>query len=153
MPESLIDLARRIVVGSSPLSERLHELATCVQGRKRYRWVGLYEVTRSEVRIIACTGQELPAFPTFPVEKGLTGEAVRTRESVVVNDVLTDARYLAAFGTTRSEMIVPILDPTKSSVVGTIDVESDRPNAFTESDRLELEQLALVLAGAFSSLI
>jgi putative methionine-R-sulfoxide reductase with GAF domain len=42
---------------------------------------------------------------------------------VVVGDVRTDARYLAAFGSTLSEIIVPVMDPERGEVIGTIDVE------------------------------
>ncbi len=47
-----------------------------------------------------------------------------------VGDVLADPRYLTAFGSTRSEIIVPVLDAERTTVVGTIDVESEEPNAF-----------------------
>jgi len=67
-----------------------------------------------------------PAFMAFPVTAGLTGEAIRSRNTVVANDVSKDSRYLTSFASTRAEIIVPVLDATGSSVVGTIDVESDR---------------------------
>jgi len=41
-------------------------------------------------------------------------------------------RYLTAFGSTRSEIIVPIFDAAHVDVVGTIDVESERLNPFDE---------------------
>jgi putative methionine-R-sulfoxide reductase with GAF domain len=53
--------------------------------------------------------------------------------------------YLTAFAGTRSEIIVPILDPTQSTVVGTIDVESDRLNSFRPEDQKVLEQCGLAL--------
>ncbi len=99
--------------------------------------------------MIAYSGPSAPAFPVFPIGKGLTSEAIRTKTTVTVGDVTTDARYLTAFGTTRSEMIVPILDDATANVVGTIDVESDRPNAFSEADRNAIEGIAAELAPSF----
>jgi putative methionine-R-sulfoxide reductase with GAF domain len=58
---------------------------------------------------------------------------------VNVGDVAADPRYLTAFGTTRSEIIVPVLDGASQNVVGTIDVESEKPNAFSEEVQTLLE--------------
>jgi len=44
--------------------------------------------------------------------------------------VRNDPRYLTAFGNTLSEIIIPVLDEKNGAVVGTIDVESERANAF-----------------------
>jgi GAF domain len=45
-------------------------------------------------------------------------------ETVIVADVSTDPRYLMTHATTRSEIVVPVVDGR--DVVGLIDVESDR---------------------------
>jgi putative methionine-R-sulfoxide reductase with GAF domain len=74
---------------------------------------------------------------------------VATGESVVANDVREDPRYLTAFGSTRSEMIVPILDRAGRKVLGTIDVESERVGAFSEGERAALERCAAAVVGLF----
>jgi putative methionine-R-sulfoxide reductase with GAF domain len=57
---------------------------------------------------------------------------------------LVDPRSLTAFGSTLSEIIIPIMDEKTGAVVGTIDVESERANAFSEKDQRRLEQCAKV---------
>jgi len=57
------------------------------------------------------------------------------RKTVNVGDVVADGRYLTAFGTTKSEIIVPVLDGGGENVVGTIDVESEKPNRFRKRCR------------------
>ena len=109
-----------------------------------YRWVGLYEVTYTEIMAIAWTGSTAPAFPRFPREKGLNGAAVATKNAVVVQDVSVDPRYLTAFVTTGAEAIFPVVDDA-GVVVGTIDVESDRRGAFTPEDEAFLRSCAAVL--------
>jgi putative methionine-R-sulfoxide reductase with GAF domain len=74
---------------------------------------------------------------------------VASGEPVVVDDVREDPRYLTAFGSTRSEMIVPILDRTGQRVLGTIDVESERVGAFSEGDRATPERCAAAVVGLF----
>jgi hypothetical protein len=56
--------------------------------------------------------------------------------------VRSDPHYLTAFGSTFSEIIIPILNPRDQVVVGTIDVESERANAFSDADRKNLEECA-----------
>jgi putative methionine-R-sulfoxide reductase with GAF domain len=63
-----------------------------------------------------------------------------------VGDVAADPRYLTAFGSTRSEIIVPIFNGQRDQVVGTIDVESERANAFDESTESVLVTCAGVIA-------
>jgi L-methionine (R)-S-oxide reductase len=98
-----------------------------------YRWAGLYDVLRTEIAVIAWSGPEAPTYPRFPIAKGLNGACVSGRRPVIVQDVVNDARYLTTIGGTRGEMIQPAFNDT-GVVVGTIDVESDRVNAFGSRD-------------------
>jgi len=112
-----------------------------------YRWVGIYDIGPEDAHVFAWSGKlGPPAFVRFPKTAGLTGQAVKTLETVVVNDVSKSDTYLTAFAGTQSEIIVPILDPTRSTVVGTIDVESDRLNSFRPADQQVLEQCGMALA-------
>jgi GAF domain-containing protein len=98
-----------------------------------YRWAGLYDVLAAEIAVIAWDGPEAPTHPRFPVSKGLNGACVSSRMPVIVQDVASDPRYLTTIGGTRGEMIHPIFGES-GVVVGTIDVESDRVNAFADRD-------------------
>ena len=122
--------------------ERAQQIADLVRALGPYRWVGVYDVSAELVSIIAWSGPSGPAYPTFPVTKGLTSSAIREKSTVVVGDVRSDPRYLTAFGSTLSEIIIPILHPQDSRVIGTIDVESERANAFSDGDRRMLEECA-----------
>jgi len=115
-----------------------------IRSARDFHWVGLYDVTATEIVAIAWTGANAPAFPRFPVNKGLNGAAVRARGNVIVQDVTKDSRYLTTFGSTRAEAIFVIISPGKN-VIGTIDVESDRMNAFTADDEKFLNCCAEVL--------
>jgi GAF domain-containing protein len=94
------------------------------------------------VSIIAYSGPGAPAYPTFAITEGLTGAAIREKATVLVGDVHTDLRYLTAFGSTLSEIIVPIVHPQSGKVMGTIDVESEWANAFSPADQRLLEECA-----------
>lgn len=123
-------------------------LAKWIANAHKYRWVGIYEVTPTEIGMIACSGSQPPAFPRFPVTRGLCGAAVARKAIVNVGNVQEDPRWLTTFGSTRSEIIVPVLG-VDSRVCGLIDVESDALNAFGELDETFLSECAAAISGLF----
>lgn len=125
----------------------LQGIAELLRTSGGYRWVGLYDVDHSSgmVSNIVWSGPDAPGYPAFPVTKGLTGAAISSGKTVNVGDVAADPRYLTAFGSTKSEIIVPVLDGASQTVVGTIDVESEEPNAFTEDVQALLEDCSDVI--------
>ena len=110
-----------------------------------YRWIGVYDVDHQskEVRNITFSGRGAPVFPVFPLDKGLTASAIATKRTVNVGDTTSDPRYLTAFASTLSELIIPILD--NDAVIGTLDVESEKRNAFTKEEQLFLEKATRVI--------
>jgi phosphoserine phosphatase RsbU/P len=76
----------------------------------------------------------------IPVGEGITGGAAASRHAVVVNDVQSDPRYLPALDAVRSELAVPMF--ARGKLVGVIDIQSTRLNAFSENDTSLLRLLA-----------
>jgi GAF domain-containing protein len=105
-------------------------------------------VTDTEVRNLAWSGPEAPAHPVFPIEQGLTGAAIRSRSTVLSNDVADDPRYLTNQQSTGSELIVPVL--LGETVVGTLDVEDPATDAFDEEDQALFEALATALTALYA---
>jgi len=134
------------VEGTGSRQSRLGRVAGIIRRAGDYRWVGIYDVANGEISIVAWDGPGKPAHPRFPVSQGLCGDAVRHGETVLVSDVTKDPRYLTTFGSTRSEIVVPILDPLTRRPLGTFDVESEKRDAFDEEDRAFLERSADELA-------
>jgi len=123
------------------------DIAELLRSSGSYRWVGLYDVdyTAGVVKNTVWSGPSAPEYPMFPITKGLTSAAISFGKTVNARDVEADPRYLTAFGTTRSEIVVPVFDGTSESVVGTIDVESEKPNAFTDDVQTLLEACSRVI--------
>jgi GAF domain-containing protein len=132
---------RSTAMGGGGRAEKAKRLAELIQKLGEYRWVGVYDVGAEIVSIIAWSGPGAPENPSFPASKGLTGAAIQQKRAVIVGDVRNDPRYLTAFGSTLSEIIVPVLSPD-GRVIGTVDVESERANAFSASDQQMIEQCA-----------
>jgi putative methionine-R-sulfoxide reductase with GAF domain len=145
----LLDELGRLLQNAEDREAKAVRIAETIRSAGDYCWVGIYEVSDEEITVIGWSGPGEPAYPRFPITQGLSGTAVTSREAVVVGDVTTDPRYLTAFGSTRSEIIVPVIEPAMRKVVGTIDVESEQKNAFTDADRATLERCAAAIADLF----
>jgi L-methionine (R)-S-oxide reductase len=150
-PDSIVDVAaadlvedvRHEAATDAPAEARARRAAELIRARTGRRWVGIYRVTTEEVRNLAWSGPAAPAYPNFPIDRGLTGAAIRSRSTVLANDVASDPRYLTNQESTGSELIIPVL--LDGRVVGTLDIEDARTNAFSEDDQTLFEQLAAAL--------
>lgn len=108
-----------------------------------YTWVGIYLLDGEELVLGPFLGKPSPHI-RIPIGRGICGAAARDKQTIVVDDVNADERYLACSLETKSEIVVPVLIGTR--VLGEIDVDSDRPAAFNGDDRNLLEQVAKLLA-------
>jgi L-methionine (R)-S-oxide reductase len=140
--DNTLNEIRSTAAAGGDRTEKAKRLAELIRKIGGYRWVGVYDVGAEVVSIIAWSGPGAPEFPSFPVSKGLTGAAIQQKRAVVVGDVRNDPRYLTAFGSTLSEIIVPVLAPGEERVIGTVDVESEQANAFSDRDQRMIEQCA-----------
>jgi len=102
----------------------------------------LYSEKRRELRIRYALGhrEEVVENWSIPLGQGITGAAALTREPVLAADVRSDPRYLNAVEAVRTELAVPMI--ARRKLVGVIDMQSTRPNAFTEQDRALLRLIA-----------
>ena len=111
---------------------------------EHYSWVGIYLVEGDDLVLGPWQGPQATEHVRIPIGTGVCGAAAASGKTEVVDDVGADARYLACFPSTRSEIVVPIA--YEGSVVGEIDIDSDRPAAFGPDDRSLLERVALLIS-------
>jgi len=74
------------------------------------------------------------------LDEGITGWVARTGEPARVDDVSADKRYVTVRAGIQSEMAVPLV--MEGEVRGVLNVDSDRPAAFSAEDQELLEELA-----------
>jgi L-methionine (R)-S-oxide reductase len=111
-----------------------------------YAWVGIYLLDGEHLQLGPFLGKPSP-HTRIPLNQGICGAAATHRETIIVDDVDADPRYLACSLETRSEIVVPIM--TGARVLGEIDVDSDKKAAFGPADRELLEATAALLAAKF----
>ena len=127
----------------------MKQVAELIRVARGYRWVGIYKVTKKEFVALSWTGDEPLAYPRFPLCQGLCGAVLESHKPIVLGDVRKDPRCLPAFHTTRSEIIVPMINEEKK-IVGMLDAESDKLDAFTTEDRGFLERAGSLIAHCLS---
>jgi GAF domain-containing protein len=108
-----------------------------------YSWVGIYLLEGDELVLGPFVGKPSP-HTRIPLGRGICGAAATQKQTIVVDDVNADPRYLACSLETKSEIVVPIMKG--AAVLGEIDIDSDTPAAFGDADRKLLEAAASVLA-------
>jgi GAF domain-containing protein len=131
-----------ILRSNNARDEKARLIADKIRLSRGYPWAGIYDVKEDEIKIISCAGRSEPLIPSFPKDKGLNGRAVMQRKTVIVNDIDKDEDYLLTFTNTKSEIVVPVFDKAGKQIVGTIDVEGEKINAFSEKDVKFLEDCA-----------
>src|SRR5580692_8990715 len=110
-----------------------------------YNWVGFYMLDPGDKNVLVLgpfRGAQTEHV-RIPVTEGICGAAVAQGQTVIVEDVCGDPRYLACSIETRSEIVVPIR--ANGKIVGEIDIDSHKLNAFGAEDRAFLENCAEVL--------
>lgn len=139
----------------APGQPTVEDLMTVIVGRLqqhvvKYHWVGFYMIETStdpdEVPVLVLgpfVGAETP-HKRIPLNQGICGAAASSGNTVVVDDVNSDPRYLACSLKTKSEIVVPIR--VHGAVVGELDVDSHEPAAFGAEDRALCEYAASLVA-------
>ncbi len=95
----------------------------------------LYSEKRAGLRIVHSIGhrEEVIKSLVIPLGEGITGLAASRRQPVLVPDVRKEPAYLNALDAVRSELAVPML--ARGKLVGVIDLQSTRLNAYNQQDR------------------
>lgn len=134
----------RSATNSRDLMQRLCRLLH--ERMLKYNWVGFYMIEPGQPPMLALgafVGAMTP-HTRIPMNQGICGAAASSGQTVVVDDVSKDPRYLACSLETKSEIVVPVFAHGK--VVGELDIDSHFPAAFTLEDR-ELVQHCAALVG------
>jgi sigma-B regulation protein RsbU (phosphoserine phosphatase) len=106
----------------------------------------LYNEKRRDLRIRYALGHRDDVVRSWSIElgQGITGTAALTREPVLAGDVRSDPRYLNSVEAVRTELAVPMI--ARRRLVGVIDLQSTRLNAYSEQDRALLRLIAARVA-------
>lgn len=116
--------------------------------------IRLIDERTGRLEIVMSTGLpqeaiELEIYP-LPEDNGITGYVAATGRSYICADTSCDSRFLPGLANARSSLTVPLR--LHDRVIGVFNIESDRPDAFTEDDRQFAEIFARYVAIALHML-
>lgn len=98
----------------------------------RFNWTGFYRVVATDLLKIG-PYQGGHGCLVIPFARGVCGAAARTGEVQLVPDVDAFPGHIACASSTRSEIVLPVFDAS-GALIGVFDIDSDQPDAFTQTD-------------------
>jgi GAF domain-containing protein len=112
----------------------------------KYNWVGFYMLEPgAQPPMLALGAFEGAMTPhtRIPLNQGICGAAASSGQTVVVDDVSKDPRYLACSLETKSEIVVPVF--VHGTVVGELDIDSHFAAAFTAEHQALVQYCAMLV--------
>lgn len=104
-------------------------------------WVGFYLFNGEKLYLgpfqgkVACTNIE--------IGKGVCGTAARKRETIIVADVNKFPGHIACDSSSKSEIVIPLIQTGK--LLGVLDIDSYEQNSFGIIDKNYLEEICKFL--------
>jgi len=105
----------------------------------RFDWTGFYRVVAPDLLKIG-PYQGGHGCLVIPFSRGVCGAAARTRQVQLVADVDAFPGHIACASSTRSELVLPVFDG-QGKVIGVFDIDSNQPDAFTQTDADALSEI------------
>ena len=106
-----------------------------------YFWVGFYRVDRQKPsELVIGPYQGTLGCLRIPFGRGVCGAVAQSRSTLIVPDVDAFPGHIACDSQSRSEIVVPVLDPS-GALIAVLDVDSDQLDAFDPIDAAGLERI------------
>jgi len=112
-----------------------------------FHWVGFYRVVSPGLLKVG-PYQGGHGCLTIPFDRGVCGRCAREKRTQLVEDVRLLPYHIACSATTRSEIVVPVLD-RRGDVRAVLDIDSDLLAAFDAVDQEALERLTRAISDVY----
>lgn len=146
----LVDNIRIAVANLGTETEVLRTAAEMLDSYSAgFNWTGFYMKRGDHLEVGPFVGPKTE-HTKIELNRGICGAAASSRKTIRVDDVQSDPRFLACSVSTRSEIVVPLMDGDKC--LGEIDIDSDQPSFFNSQDQSMLEDLAAVIVARLKQL-
>jgi len=131
-----------LIAGESDLIANVANIAAVLKEAFGFLWVGFY--LEKNAQLILGPFQGPLACTRINFDQGVCGHAFTTKQTVIVPNVDEFPVHIACSSMARSEIVVPIC-AADGSIFGVLDVDSDKLNDFSKTDRDGLEAVVSVL--------
>lgn len=152
---TLVSEVSKSVTSTLELSQLMRDSANLIHEKFKYPHVSLFTVhpNRRLISYEAGSGKRSKQLEGYTISlddsMGIMPWVAQNKKTVLANDVTKDKRYVPSPlppKNTKSELCVPLLFNDK--VIGLLDIQSDKLNAFTEDDQIMFEAVADTMAAA-----
>ena len=139
--ETILPQIQSLVSGETDLTANMANVSAVLHDAFDFWWVGFYLVRDEQLVLgpfqgpVACT--------RIPFNRGVCGTAWAKAETIVVPDVHLFPGHIACSSLSQSEIVVPLI--RDNQVFAVLDIDSRDLNAFDDTDRHYLEQIAKFL--------
>ena len=141
----MIEEVRALINKDLPLVSNLSNVSALLNTLGDLNWCGFYLVKDDVLYLGPFQGEV--ACTMISKGRGVCGEAFKTKQAIIVDNVLEYANHIACSSRSRSEIVVPIIKDEK--VVGVIDLDSPKFSRFNMEDKFMLEEVAKILSELF----
>ena len=144
--QGLVEQARRLLAGDNDPFERFVAVAGAIAEATGSDRAWIIRLEGEWLRTAGGVGMVLadPRHQPLHISKGIVGRVAREAQPRCIDDVIGDPDYYAATALTRAELAVPIR--RDGQVVGVINCEANRINAFGEDEQRMIEAVATIVA-------
>lgn len=139
--EELLPQIQQLLHNEPDLIANLANVSAVLREAFGFFWVGFYLVQGDELVLgpfqgnLACT--------RIRKGRGVCGKSWETAQTVLVPDVDLFPGHIACSSLSRSEIVVPIFK--NETVVGVLDVDSDKVDDFDQQDAFYLEKMMTLI--------
>jgi len=134
---SLMPQVQGLLEGETDIVANMANLVAALKEQFNFFWVGFYLVKKDELVLgpfqgpVACT--------RIAKGRGVCGTSWEKNETLIVPDVEKFPGHIACSSLSKSEIVIPIVH--REQVIGVLDVDSDRLDAFDEIDAQFLKEM------------
>lgn len=138
--EELAGQASAVLEGIDDDIAAMATMSSLIHNAFGHLWTGFYRVVEPGALLRVGPYQGTLGCLEIPFGKGVCGAAAATKETQVVEDVMTFAGHITCDARSRSEIVVPVFGPD-DQLIAVLDIDSDRVGTFSSDDRVGLEKL------------
>ena len=143
MPVNYSELSAQIIALTAGERDTVSLMATLAcevhRADARFDWTGFYRVVAPDILKIG-PYQGGHGCLVIPFSRGVCGACARTGEVQLVPDVEVFPGHIACAASTRSELVLPVRNAA-GRLLGVFDIDSDLPDAFSQTDAEELQSI------------
>lgn len=138
---TLLPQLKALTAGETDTIANMANISAALKQTFDFFWVGFYRV--AEGVLVLGPFQGTVACVRLRYGKGVCGTAWKNASTLIVPDVDAFPGHIACNADSRSEIVVPVF--RNGQLIGVLDIDSDRPDDFDETDRHGLEAICRLL--------